>query len=150
MLERIRGLEAEKLEYIADGLAIPSRITYGLMGAKVELEEARLYGHREHVREIEEARKEAEARDIGERVGAELERVRNAPKLEPEDLRAARAELGVTQAQLAAAAGIDSKTISAIENGKGEPRPGTMYYISRGLEFIREHRGPMSTETRLG
>ena len=79
MLERIRGLEAEKLEYIADGLAIPSRITYGLMGAKVELEEARLYGHREHVREIEEARKEAEARDIGERVGAELERVRNAP-----------------------------------------------------------------------
>jgi DNA-binding transcriptional regulator YiaG len=136
--ERVRKLEAERSEYLSRGQPIPARITYGLKNGAIELEEARLYGHREIVREAREAQRAAAERSMRDRVEAELARIRCAPTINPAEIRDLRRELGVSQYQLAAASGVYVGTISRIENGS-DHRPETLRLIAAGLEFIREH-----------
>jgi DNA-binding XRE family transcriptional regulator len=57
-------------------------------------------------------------------VGAELGRA----------LRERRRSAGLTQAELAARAGIRLETLSRIENGRGNPTVGTLRALHDGLE----------------
>ena len=52
----------------------------------------------------------------------------------PSKIRAARALLGLTQARLAAAAGISAAALIAIERGQSDPRASTLKAIRHALE----------------
>jgi DNA-binding XRE family transcriptional regulator len=139
--ERVRGkvsaLEAERASYLARGLEPPARVRYRLAGARADLDEIRLHGHRKMVREAEEAQKRAAERDILERVRGEWDRIDAMPILSPEDLRRKRAELGVRQQDVAAFAGVALSTVNRAEKG-GNCEPMTLKLIALGLENLEE------------
>jgi predicted transcriptional regulator len=51
----------------------------------------------------------------------------------PRQIRAARALLGLKQADLAAAAGLSVQAVKLLENGKTDPRVSTLSAIERAL-----------------
>lgn len=55
-------------------------------------------------------------------------------KLSPTHTKAARAMLGLTQSQLAQAAGVDENTVSFFESGRTVPREDTLTKIQAALE----------------
>jgi predicted transcriptional regulator len=64
----------------------------------------------------------------------------------PQQIRGARAMLGLTQSQLADAAGISTTALNNIERGAADPKTSTMVSIQRALEqagvqFIPENGG---------
>jgi DNA-binding XRE family transcriptional regulator len=141
--ERVRGkvsaLEAERANYLARGLEPPSRIRFRLLSARADLDEIRLHGHREMLREVEEAQKRAAERDMLERVRVEWDRIDAMPVLSPEDLRRKRIELGVRQQDVATFAGVSLTTVNKAENG-GNCEPMTLKLIAAGLEKLEEFR----------
>ncbi|MBS7589736.1 helix-turn-helix domain-containing protein [Ancylobacter defluvii] len=66
----------------------------------------------------------------------------------PQQIRGARAMLGMTQAALAAAAGISTTALNNIERGAADPKASTLTAIQRALEsagviFVAENgEGP--------
>jgi hypothetical protein len=52
--EQIRTLEAEREAIAARGEPVPGRIRWRLAEARIQAEEARLWGHREFVRTVRE------------------------------------------------------------------------------------------------
>jgi transcriptional regulator with XRE-family HTH domain len=63
----------------------------------------------------------------------------------PEQLRAARAAIGMSVDELAAASGVGRSTILRYENRKGQPYAATLHTLKatlegRGVEFL-EHNG---------
>ena len=52
-----------------------------------------------------------------------------------EIVRSARAKTPLTQAQVAAKAGIDDRTVLNIENGKGNPKLEKLYPLVRALDI---------------
>ena len=66
----------------------------------------------------------------------------------PQQIRGARAMLGMTQAALAAAAGISTTALNNIERGAADPKSSTLTAIQRALEsagviFVAENgEGP--------
>lgn len=54
-------------------------------------------------------------------------------KFSPERLMSRRKMLGKTQKALSAEAGLSTVSISAIENGRKEPRAGTLARLARAL-----------------
>lgn len=68
------------------------------------------------------------------------------PMIQPSQIRAARAIIGLTQAALAAAAGISTTALNNIERGAADPKASTLGAIekalrSAGVEFISENGG---------
>lgn len=66
--------------------------------------------------------------------------------ISPQQIRGARAMLGLTQAQLAAAAGLSTTALNNIERGAADPKVSTMEAIKRaleeaGIEFISPNGG---------
>lgn len=66
--------------------------------------------------------------------------------IQPSQIRAARAMIGLTQAVLAAAAGISTTALNNIERGAADPKASTLGAIekalrSAGVEFIPENGG---------
>jgi predicted transcriptional regulator len=64
----------------------------------------------------------------------------------PQQIRGARAMLGLTQATLADAAGISTTALNNIERGAADPKASTLSAIQRaletaGAEFIPENGG---------
>lgn len=60
-------------------------------------------------------------------------------RFSPGRLAARRRELGMTQARLASKAVISTVSISAIENGRKEPRAGTLARLAAALEAKVEY-----------
>jgi transcriptional regulator with XRE-family HTH domain len=56
------------------------------------------------------------------------------PIITPEQIRGARAMLGLTQAQLAARAGLSKTGLNNIERGKADPKASTLVAIQSALE----------------
>jgi DNA-binding transcriptional regulator YiaG len=134
-VEEIRNLETTIAELEEAGDPVPWGTTYDLEMRRVEADELRLWGHREHVRRMQEAAE----RDMRERVRAEWERIDAAPTLEPEEMRRKREELGVRQQDVATAAGVALSTVNRAENG-GKCELVTLKSIAAGLEWIAEAR----------
>lgn len=70
-------------------------------------------------------------------------------KLAGSQILAARDLLGITQSELAAAAGVSDKTIQNFEAGKSDPYPATLEKIRaelerRGIEFTNGNHPPSS------
>lgn len=66
--------------------------------------------------------------------------------ISPQQIRGARAMLGLTQASLAEAAGISTTALNNIERGTADPKASTLGAIQRALEeagvqFIAENGG---------
>lgn len=66
--------------------------------------------------------------------------------ISPNQIRGARAMLGLTQAQLARAAGISTTGLNNIERGFTDPKASTLTAIQQalehaGIEFIAENGG---------
>ncbi|CAH1653427.1 Transcriptional regulator [Hyphomicrobiales bacterium] len=66
--------------------------------------------------------------------------------ISPQQIRGARAMLGLTQASLANAAGISTTALNNIERGAADPKASTLGAIQRalevaGVEFIAENGG---------
>ncbi|MFL9827545.1 helix-turn-helix transcriptional regulator [Rhodoplanes sp. SY1] len=66
--------------------------------------------------------------------------------ISPSQIRGARAMLGLTQAQLAEAAGISTTALNNIERGSADPKVSTLSAIrtaleAAGIEFIAENGG---------
>lgn len=66
--------------------------------------------------------------------------------ISPQQIRGARAMLGLTQAILANAAGISTTALNNIERGAADPKASTLAAIQRaledaGVEFIPENGG---------
>ncbi len=64
--------------------------------------------------------------------------------ISPQQIRGARAMLGITQAALAEAAGISTTALNNIERGAADPKASTLTSIQRaleaaGVEFIPEN-----------
>jgi transcriptional regulator with XRE-family HTH domain len=64
----------------------------------------------------------------------------------PEQIRGARAMLGLTQAELARRAGISKTGLNNIESGSSDPKASTLRAIQQvleaaGVEFISENGG---------
>lgn len=64
----------------------------------------------------------------------------------PQQIRGARAMLGLTQVSLADAAGISTTALNNIERGAADPKASTLGAIQRaleaaGVEFISENGG---------
>lgn len=68
--------------------------------------------------------------------------------LTPPQIRGARAMLGMTQAELAAAAGMSTTALNNIERGAADPKASTLVAIQKALEaagvvFVAENgHGP--------
>jgi len=54
--------------------------------------------------------------------------------ISPQQIRGARAMLGLTQAALAAAAGISTTALNNIERGAADPKASTVVALRRALE----------------
>lgn len=54
--------------------------------------------------------------------------------IQPAQIRAARALLGITQAELAAGAGISTTALNNIERGAADPKASTLTAIQKALE----------------
>ncbi|MEW9808720.1 helix-turn-helix domain-containing protein [Mesorhizobium marinum] len=66
--------------------------------------------------------------------------------LTPEQIRGARAMLGLTQAELAKLAGLSTTGLNNIEKGSADPKASTLRAIqsaleSAGIQFIAENGG---------
>lgn len=66
--------------------------------------------------------------------------------ISPQQIRGARAMLGLTQANLAESAGISTTALNNIERGSADPKVSTLAAIQRaleaaGVEFIPENGG---------
>jgi predicted transcriptional regulator len=66
--------------------------------------------------------------------------------LTPQQIRGARAMLGLTQAELAKLAGLSTTGLNNIESGSADPKASTLTAIktaleSAGVEFIAENGG---------
>jgi predicted transcriptional regulator len=73
----------------------------------------------------------------------------------PQQIRGARAMLGLTQAELAKRAGISTTGLNNIESGTGDPKASTLAAIknaleSAGIEFIAENGGGAGVRLRKG
>ncbi|MBU3887210.1 helix-turn-helix transcriptional regulator [Methylosinus sp. KRF6] len=71
----------------------------------------------------------------------------------PQQIRGARAMLGMTQASLAEAAGISTTAVNNIERGAADPKTSTLVAIQRaleaaGVEFIPENGGGAGVRLR--
>ncbi len=75
--------------------------------------------------------------------------------LTPHQIRGARAMLGMTQADLAARAGLSATALNSIERGASDPRASNLAAIQRaleaaGVEFIPENGGGAGVRLRKG
>lgn len=75
--------------------------------------------------------------------------------ISPQQIRGARAMLGLTQADLAAAAGLSATALNNIERGSADPRASTLKAIqaaleAAGVEFIPENGGGAGVRLRKG
>ena len=75
--------------------------------------------------------------------------------ISPAQLRAARALIGWSRDNLAAATGTNVRTLARLEAGETEPRTTTLAGIraaleSRGVEFIAENGGGPGVRLRKG
>jgi DNA-binding XRE family transcriptional regulator len=138
-LGEIRNLEATIAELEEAGAPVPYGIRCDVLRARAEADELRLWGHREHTRQMQEARERAAERDMLGRVRAEWERIDAMPVLSPEEMRRKREELGVRQQDLALAAAVVASTVNRAENG-GNCEPMTLKNIAAGLEWLAESR----------
>jgi transcriptional regulator with XRE-family HTH domain len=71
--------------------------------------------------------------------------------IEPDQIRAARAMLGLTQAELAKAAGLSTTGLNNIERGTADPKASTLRAIQTALEMagiIFQSDGEMVTGGR--
>lgn len=73
----------------------------------------------------------------------------------PQQIRGARAMLGLTQASLADAAGISTTALNNIERGSADPKASTLGAIQRaletaGVEFIAENGGGAGVRLKKG
>ena len=73
-------------------------------------------------------------------------RVYIRPMITPEQIRGARAMLGLKQADLAARAGISATGLNNIERGNADPKASTLRSIEdalrqAGIKFIADERG---------
>jgi transcriptional regulator with XRE-family HTH domain len=73
--------------------------------------------------------------------------------LKPEQIRGARAMLGLTQAELAKLAGMSTTGLNNIENGSTDPKASTLRAIkaaleAAGVEFIPENGGGAGVRLR--
>jgi predicted transcriptional regulator len=64
----------------------------------------------------------------------------------PEQIRGARAMLGLTQAELAKRAGISTTALNNIERGHADPKSSTLNAVQKALEgagivFVEENGG---------
>lgn len=75
--------------------------------------------------------------------------------ISPQQIRGARAMLGLTQAALASSAGISTTALNNIERGAADPKASTLGAIQRaleaaGVEFIAENGGGPGVRLRKG
>ena len=73
----------------------------------------------------------------------------------PNQIRGARAMLGMTQADLAKAAGLSNTGLNNIERGTADPKVSTLQAIqsaleAAGVEFIPENGGGAGVRLRKG
>lgn len=73
--------------------------------------------------------------------------------ISPQQIRGARAMIGLTQAALAASSGISTTALNNIERGAADPKSSTVTAIRRalekaGVEFIPENGGGAGVRLR--
>lgn len=73
----------------------------------------------------------------------------SAQTLSPADCRAARARLGLTQAELARRAGISRATLVNFEKGRGEPLRASMAALESVLSGRPQHRSRLADVLRI-
>jgi len=68
-----------------------------------------------------------------------------------ERIRTARTLAGLSQLQLASVAGLGLQTVFRLENGRAEPRPGTMAAVAKAVGvttlWLASGTGPGPTDT---
>lgn len=138
--ERINKLEAERAGYEAGGGTVPSRLLGDLAEFKIQAEEVRKAGHRATVEEIREGDRKAKQQDLRSRLAREWRRIKDAPPVDPSEIRERREALGASQQQLAQFAGVSKVTIQRTETLTTTPEPLTLRLIAAGLEALENWR----------